>query len=257
VLHVPRTSPPGPAGAPWLQSKGSHPIVFETCQRRIVFYPDRAASEGATGEFYRDVDAYALVLEVVCGLRSKVLGETEVQGQFRRFCREHPELAPWDRWLLEDARHVRSLVLGEPENHSYAGVVRAWCRDRRRVVVLGRGQLAKSVQALVPRASAVASRGLERLPPSDAVVVAAPIEDAVLTRLRTDGDASTLWIDLRGDRSGFQAHWDLDDLYAELARASRVKADLLPTARKEIQRLAQQRFATPWSRPGGWEDLAA
>jgi hypothetical protein len=258
VLHWPWLStPPGSGGTSALPAPPRHALLFETCQRRLAISLVPGLDDLPDAEIFRDVAGYAFLLEVVCGLRSRLFGETEVQGQFRLFCRNHPSLAPWDRWLLEDAKAIRARILGDPGAHSYAGVVRQWCGTRRSVTVLGTGQLATSLQQQVPHARLVPSRGLSGVPSSEIVVIAAPVDTSKLHILRATTPASTTWIDLRHDRGDFRAERTLDDVYAALERASDERRKRMPAAQEAIRQRSQTRFATPWCRPWGWEDVAA
>ncbi|HEX6322489.1 MAG TPA: hypothetical protein VFZ36_02090, partial [Vicinamibacterales bacterium] len=86
-------------------------VSWRTCLREVTFL-DHGADPGAAGEPLEGADAYGFLLETICGLRSPMLGETQVQGQFRAFL---ATLAPADaswlgaigRQLMADARVVR------------------------------------------------------------------------------------------------------------------------------------------------------
>jgi len=73
------------------------------------------AGEGAPAgvEFNRKAAAVRnrLMLEVICRLRSKVCGETEVTAQFRSFAERHPAQDSLWTLLLDDAVSVRSGAL--------------------------------------------------------------------------------------------------------------------------------------------------
>ncbi|MFM8387453.1 MAG: hypothetical protein ACKOCB_11645 [Planctomycetia bacterium] len=251
ILHVPKGAPPPAHAVP--------APCFETCQRRIWIGLDGSLPcSTQQGE-----DAYALLLEVVCGLHSRVLAETEVQGQFRDFSRAHRSLEPFASWLLEDAKAIRTQVLAGVGGHSYAGVVRRWCGPGREILVLGRGQLARKVatglqvvRQLPPRDVSACHEALRAARAGCRVVVAAPIEDAVLGELRAAAPVGALWIDLRGERGSFRAERTLDDLYAEVEREQAQARAVLPRALAEVRRRARMRADRVLSRPMGWEDLA-
>ena len=66
-------------------------LEWQTCLRRIILFrksEGRAltASLPDESEFYEGQAAYNFLLEVICGLRSPLLAETAVMGQFKEFC---------------------------------------------------------------------------------------------------------------------------------------------------------------------------
>jgi hypothetical protein len=149
-------------------------------------------------------------------------------------------------------------------------VVRRWCAGRKSVTLIGTGQFATKLAPWLPQARLLRSRNIEALPRSDAYVVAAPVEDSELRRLKSGLQAQTgepsatqdpppapLWIDLRGERGPFSLEADrtLDHLYAELEQDSRQRQSVLPAIRGEIEQLACSRLDRSWHRPQGWEDL--
>lgn len=251
ILHVPQGAPPPAHAVP--------APCFETCQRRIWI----GLAGALPASTHRGEDAYALLLEVICGLHSRVLAETEVQGQFKAFCREHRGLEPYASWLLEDAKAIRTQVLAGLGRHSYAGVVRRWCGAGRQGVVLGRGQLARKVAAglqeaclVPPRDEGACRAALRAAREGCRVIVAAPIADEVLHALRAAAPAGALWVDLRGERGSFRAEHTLDDLYAQVEREQAEARAVLPRALAEVRRRARMRADRVLSRPMGWEDLA-
>ena len=255
LLHLPKGSP---LPAPPARTGPGPSLEFSTCQRQIWI-----DLQGALGTpSHEGEGAYAFLLEVICGLHSRVFGETEVLGQFKTFIQSHPELAPWSGWLLEDAKSIRSRWLRDVGAQSYGSVVRRWCSGRQSVTIIGTGQFATKLAPWLPQASLIRSRNLEQLPQADAYVIAAPLDDRELTRLKaelqTPAQKSPLWIDLRGERGAFnsEANHTLDDLYCEIERDSRQRQSLLPAIRAEIERLACSRLDRSWHRPQGWEDLS-
>ena len=63
--------------------------LFETCLRKIYFFDEDAEIRTELLEkkikFYQGSEALQRLLEVLCGLHSRVLGETEIFGQFKKF----------------------------------------------------------------------------------------------------------------------------------------------------------------------------
>ena len=69
------------------------------------------------------LEAYRLLLEILCGLRSPMVGETQVMGQFKAFLasldREHAWVNRVGQRLLTDARDVRTRHLQGLGSRSY------------------------------------------------------------------------------------------------------------------------------------------
>lgn len=260
VFHVPG-HPPGPnieTQTPGIVAPRTA-LLFETCQRRIWIDPTGQQTHSThTGE-----EAFAFLLEVICGLQSRVFGETEVLGQFKAFCREHPELDPVGSWLLEDAKAIRSRFLTGIGSQSYGSVVRRWAGEQAPALILGTGQFAQKISPWLPGSTMVRSRDLslcdERisaLPEGSAVVIAAPMADSALSALSGAGARGLKWIDLRGKRGDFRASHTLEDLFVELERDQVQNRSLLPQTLAEISRRARARADRVVCRPMGWDDIA-
>lgn len=140
-----------------LRSSG---VFLDTCLRQLAFgvAPNRLPV-GVRGEFSTGKAAYQLLLEVACGLRSHVPGETNVTGQFRRACEQAEAALGPDDWqrlhplvhaLLADARALRASHLQGLAGSSYGSLVRELLAPRRdaRVLFVGTGDLARSMLPL-------------------------------------------------------------------------------------------------------------
>lgn len=133
-------------------------LRWQTCLRRIVLL-NRAenisliAAARSGSEIYRGKDSYRFLLEVVCGLRSPLIAETQVLGQFRDFCAKAK--FPPTSWgwflrhltsdLMVDAKAVRSRHLERLGSHSYGGLVRQHVKGIPSVALIGAGQLASEI----------------------------------------------------------------------------------------------------------------
>ena len=120
-----------------------------------------------------DEDAYALLLEIVCGLRSPLLGETEVQAQFKQFLSSlDPADDAWLRRLgqrvLTDAKQIRSHHLQGFGAHSYGQLALRHTARAERLVVVGAGALARDVLAHARDAKTI---DVTRLNDGSAIVV--------------------------------------------------------------------------------------
>ena len=120
-----------PAGVP----------VWRTCLREVRFADaihDRRASAGAA---LIDGDAYRLLLEILCGLQSPMLGETQVMGQFKAFLASldgsHAWLNRVGQRLLADAREIRTRHLQGLGSRSYGSAVRRHLAGCAHAAIIG------------------------------------------------------------------------------------------------------------------------
>ncbi len=274
-----------------LQMRDAGLLQFETCRRIlwISFSSDNPfhgfADSGLNVEVFTESEAYQFLLEVISGLHSPVLGETEVLGQFREFARMQAEsnspdsrrFRPWSMLLLEDCKAIRQEFLRGLGGDSYGRILRKWTKDRVEVGILGTGQLATELRPWVPAETKFFSRNPERallrlptwpiqgldgissLTPYSALVIASPIDCASLHELEeTYARLKLHWIDLRGERRSFQAQQDLSEVFAE-QRESSIRLDQLRDRglSRELSRRAVKRWNHIIHRPYGWEDLTS
>ena len=132
-------------------------LRMRSCQREVWISPDvEGLRDGAGADRSSGEAAYALLLEIVCGLRSQVPGETNIEGQFRRAWDEFrtlattrciERLAPAINRLLSDAQAIRRVHLQGIGGASYGSLLRKLIRPGRddRVLIIGTGALARSV----------------------------------------------------------------------------------------------------------------
>ena len=61
-------------------------LAWQTCRRRLLFFDESNFSTYVPNqreEIYHDIEAEEFLIEVLCGLKSPLVGETEVFGQFK------------------------------------------------------------------------------------------------------------------------------------------------------------------------------
>ena len=113
----------------WNFSSGTHPeveltgttFILKTCQRSLVLSlnncpfksQDLQAHELKTG-----ATAYFFLLETICGLKSKLIGENEIVGQFKEAYKIYSQSTFKDTKLLlileklfKDAKDIRTQYL--------------------------------------------------------------------------------------------------------------------------------------------------
>jgi glutamyl-tRNA reductase len=116
------------------RSKGI--FSFQTCLRHLVI-ASVSAELTSSDEVLVGHDIYRFLLEVICGLRSSLIGETEVYGQFRTAVQLfHGPSSPWGlqatkifRALFEDAKRIRGEHLKDLGSQSYGSLLRRELRE--------------------------------------------------------------------------------------------------------------------------------
>ncbi len=270
-------------------------VIWRTCLREVAFLtegtdspdsPDSAERDDASAPVVTDAEAYTLLLEIVCGLRSPLVGETEVQAQFKAF------LASLDRWrdapllrlgqrVLADAKVIRQRHLQGFGAHSYGLLVARHVPEGRRIILVGTGALAAEVAGSLTGAGhtidrwgrravddrhvyllpAARDRPVESADPAT-LVIAAPASQSDLLAVAACYSQVREIIDLRAsdERSAFAdgAHVaTLDDLFVEARSVSTAPVSRLSAARRDISSLGQAYGRREELRPFGWDDLCA
>jgi glutamyl-tRNA reductase len=275
-------------------------LDWQTCLRRIsLLHKSESAALlpqlPESSEVFEGKDAYNFLLEVVCGLRSPLVGETAVMGQFREFCAttRYPS-SEWGWYLrrltsdlLVDAKRVRSRHLEGLGSQSYGGMVRQHLRNVPSVFVLGAGQLGQEIlpwligktdvtvfyrnamraETLIENYPEVklAQFKIERHEESrpTALVIAAPVTAREINSwIRPQQIPFVKALDLRGEAENdpFLASFPvvrLSEMFAALKRERPRVAARLAAARAEIDQAAQRLVGQAQFRPFGWEDLCA
>ena len=149
VVHVPKTLESVELPENW--------IAWETCLRRMWFGHrfdvNKELSENA--EVYVGEEALRFCLEIVCGLHSPIVGETEVWGQFKAKFRalDFGESATGQlvrgfvQKVFKDAKSVRCQHLTGQGSQTYGSLARRLLRGQKVINFLGSGQL---VQKMLP-----------------------------------------------------------------------------------------------------------
>lgn len=276
--------------------------MLVTCQRALAFVseeqepvflmtlPEELQFERLTGQ-----PMYHFMLEIICGLRSSLVGETEIQGQFKEFVKVHfTQSESWiHRWsslfqsLLSDSKEIRQNYLKDLGSHSYGSLTRKILKETSLVQVIGAGQLVKEIEPwlsekhlqiysrknLIPSFNKK-SKGLresfglqqiKQLQKAEALVVAAPISNQELLSLISQKPIEKL-IDWRGeselevgDLQGLNVveYFSFSQLTRQLEEEKKVMTEKLIPAMAQIHKLSEQFFLKMIVRPMGWDDLCA
>ena len=273
------------------QSPGAAPlpsgaVLWRTCLREVAFLTENAGcdeQDEIEASVVSDADAYALLLEIVCGLRSPVVGETEVQAQFKTFLasldrRHDAALLRLGQRVLADAKLIRRRHFQGFGAHSYGPLVARHVPAGRRIVLVGTGALAAEVATSLAvhtidrwgrRAAddlhvyhllaAAHQRPVESADPAT-LVIAAPASQADLLAVAACYLQVREIIDLRAsdERSAF-AHYPhvvtLDDLFADAQSVNSTPASRLSAARLDISSLGHAYGRREELHPFGWDDL--
>ena len=174
-----------PAETPVVEGMGDC-FVLKTCQRvfmlgfgkgLVTFFHSRPSNIRDHSSLWRGPEAYSAALEILCGLRSKILAESEVAYQFRKAYRDYAcergknslILSTLEK-LLADAKKIRSRYLNEIGKQSYGSIVRKILlsqpeRTRRRLLIKGSGVLAEELVKLLRKSFPIyiSARNMETL----------------------------------------------------------------------------------------------
>lgn len=282
-------------------------LEMQTCLRRILFlnaHDNRDLIETVeshnlippTVEIFRGQQAYAFLLEVICGLNSPIVGETAVMGQFKEFLlnTKFPKTS-WGNFLRQlatnlmiDAKRVRHDHLQGIGSQSYGSLVRQHVKGLPTVAVLGSGKLAREILPWLIGKTKVrvfyrswqrAKDLLQEYPEIELVqyidgdtgweqaeaglVIAAPLKAVDVARWSRMQSASfTKCLDLRGEAATDPIMLrtpviKLNELFEALRTERERLAGHVEAARAEITQLVRRQSQQAQFRPFGWEDLCA
>lgn len=217
-----------------------HVFSWQTCLRQITLL-DKSLLDSVRpallrgDEIYHEDVAYRFLLEVICGLHSPIVGETEVFGQFKNaVASQEPPLTPWGlrlrrlfRVFFEDAKQIRQDHLEDIGSQSYGSILRRDLKDLHNLHVIGAGQLVQEILPWIhnenneihvyardinrartaipaPLRDFVKVHNLEEREfanPAEAVIIAAPVTAAYMNDWLSNLSSLRCVVDLRADSS--------------------------------------------------------
>lgn len=133
----------------------------ETCLRFIALSRKLPTKFYMGAEVYQGAEAYKFMLEIACGLHSKIQGESEIFGQIKQAWKEYPNQKPLNtlmQHLFADTKRVRTEYLQGIGGQSYAGATQKLLglKKDQSVLVIGAGQFgAMLATKLLPNAAHV------------------------------------------------------------------------------------------------------
>ena len=261
-------------------------LVWRTCVREIALVEgDAPLPPGA--RVWHDEAAYAHLLEVICGLDSPLIGETEVLHQFKVFAAglspEYGRFREVAQSLLNDARLIRSRHLIGLGSRSYGSAIRRLVGDAPRVALAGTGMLAKEIAPFLAGPTRIVDLWGRRdringfrdvsyrvlsAPSIDAIeqpvvlVIAAPLPSPEIARLAARYRNVIALIDLRAEGANdppppVAPIVTLADVFATVQAAGRVTAARVQAAKDDIRACARAMAMRAKLNPSGWHDLCA
>jgi glutamyl-tRNA reductase len=286
VIHSPKGSPtPSSAyvGAPAFS-------VFETCMRKLHlrFSLERPVLQ-LGDSLHQGESAYQFLLEVICGLHSSVVGETEVFGQFKSFLKGQLETSDqMDQWsslsqiLLTDCKEVRDRNLKGLGGNSYGSLLRKHLKNFSHIEILGAGALVQDVLPWISKdnkfltiRSRNSHKSQQRLqnfseklhfvhwnePFSKnrkALIIAAPLSDDEVLELVQDAAREDLMVfdmrDLNAKKLPFSG-LTLKELCSHLESDSEKINQAKALSVVDIRKKSMARMNSTQNRPYGWEDF--
>ncbi len=270
--------------------------LFETCQRKVFIsmVSHTPRPDNLKGEVLRGEAAYSLLLNIVCGLQSKVVGETEVLGQFKIFANSEPADQPiWFKQfrrvaqdILVDAKEIRSVYLHSVGHRSYGALTASHLKNCESTAIIGGGQLARKALPYLndrgqklclflrdpSRAAQIPARMLKNvnvkslgeqgdLSGVKGMVVAAPMSSrAIASWMKSCNFTPDMVVDLRDQNAHERLSVSgklitLDDLFANIETVSEAFEERIRAAKNRISHLARERSFVRHYRPFGWEDI--
>ncbi len=265
--------------------QAANPFIWETCLRSISFTADPRHVDLRDGdELFINHHAFQFILEIICGLHSPIVGETEVFGQFKTFAKEWQRQEPRRAALIQrfftDAKDLRSRYLCGMGTQSYGGWLKRNVRGGGEVHIVGGGQLAleiaphlqkaadrltlhvRSPQKIQAKGSVVNALSDKAFTAGSSLIIAAPIQAADVHSW-LDGRSPLEIFDLRAESKHdpltvkcerIQA---LGDIFADIEQT---KARLLPIigqVKSEIAARGERLASEVVVRPQGWDDICA
>ena len=257
--------------------------LWATCLRSLLFVTPEQGERIAKAhdEYYAGIDAYKFLLEVVCGLHSPIVGETEVFGQFKLFIDEwlykQPQHSVLAQKILSDAKALRSEYLSNLGNQSYGSWLRKNLRENT-LHILGGGHLVQEVLPYLTKQGKKVTlhvRCPEKITFFDgeirsirenafdqgALIIAAPLSSMEIETW-LGGRQATQIFDLRDNSSSdkiqstFESH-GLRDIFNQIEQNKARLIPLVEKVRAEVETRALKLSATAIVRPQGWDDICA
>ncbi|MGZ3818213.1 MAG: hypothetical protein ACXWRZ_16245, partial [Bdellovibrio sp.] len=225
----------------------------------------------------RGEEALSLLLEILCGLHSPIVGETEVFGQFKNFVDSRKQIEDWifcdqQKWLqfiMAEVKKTRAEHLVGLGSQSYGSLLRKYTKEIKTVSVCGSGHLAQeilpwlsqkeSLQVLCREPAKLQSfeqkykynnLNITSYQTSDnqceAIVIAAPLSDEqILQLVAKQSDNLSAIFDLRGEENNLPSLLSLQNPSVSFMGLNQFFAEMEETKKDtqmKIQTIKQSLF---------------
>jgi glutamyl-tRNA reductase len=264
--------------------------IWQTCLRKIIFFDSPETEKFFQGnekfELIKEQQALQFLFEILCGLQSKVLGETEIFGQFKKFI-ETPEAKKisffqnpsFVQFIFQQVKELREKYLLGLAVNSYGSLIRKKCIQNAEISLIGYGQLAQEIIPWLKKAKKIhvhvrksdrfqstdqlVFHELKNQPLQSVVILAAPVESSVLESIFQNKPVEQI-IDCRAlDRLQYSLKnkiaaghiIELKDIFKSLENEKIKFQKILPAVKAEISERSQGYIFKVQHRPQGWEDL--
>lgn len=263
-------------------------LVWQTCRRQIFFldgYEQLKNPLCDDDQLFSGPQAEAFLIEVLCGLKSSLLGETEVFGQFKSWWQALPECS-WKKKqssqiqnIFNVVKHTRQEFLCGFGAQSYGSLLRKILPNSENLDIVGAGHLATEILPWLrgPRSVRIWCRDPQKVRnnfPKEEVlslmstealhnnlVIAAPLGPEELSRFLIQRKFSGSLYDLRHNSE----EWNYTAALRKRVTLNELTA-LSENHRRELEQRAEaaRLFILSWQRqqetriqvrPFGWEDL--
>ena len=274
----------------WLRANNL--VLWETCVRQVIIGTEYVPHNLKNFKVVKSVKAYRFLLEVLCGLHSPMIGETEIMCQYKALINpdnDHLkyttiEFSFWNN-LLKEAKQVRSRFLQNYGQQSYGGIVYKHAHAYDEISIIGSGSLTASIlphlskldkkisiqcrtqakgevfQNKYSNIEKVVSIGNKQCSQNTLLVIAAPIETEWLEDY-INNNRMDMVIDLRSTQDHTLVNKDITNKYLDLndvfddvqAGIKKVNA-AAHLAKIEIAKKSLLWLCKTQHRPYGWEDV--
>lgn len=134
-----------------------HSFTMTTCQRKILICFNRTYQDYFKSlnidvvDVYSGLKAYQFLLEILCGLKSRMLAENEIVTQFKEAFQEYLHSSRKNNYIIyilekafQDSKEIRTHYLKEIGQLSYAGIAKKLLSHypTKQILILGSGKLA-------------------------------------------------------------------------------------------------------------------
>lgn len=274
--------------------------VWKTCRRQVFIgkVEDLNTIEQLeSDQILINEMALKYLIEVLCGLHSPIIGETEVFGQFKIFIDKQREISieffdgnqKWLSFVLTEVKKTRSQHLVGVGAHSYGSLIRKLTKNHSRITILGAGQLASEILPWVSCKESITaiSRNPEKLIPyqdkipqlklstyqgseelAESLVIAASVPDQnILDLIHKYGSNTSVIYDLRGEKNELKSQLQninntiqiisLDEFFSAMEDNKKELSEKLLKIQKILQEKCLEFINRIELRPHGWDDICA